>query len=53
MGSKKIPHVLAIDHGTSGCKVALVSIFGRVADFQNEPTPIHFLPGGGGRTRPP
>jgi len=52
MGSKKIPHVLAIDHGTSGCKVALVSIFGKVADFQNEPTPIHFLPGGGAEQDP-
>ncbi len=52
MVSKKTPHVLAIDHGTSGCKVALVSIFGKVTDFQNEPTPVYFLPGGGAEQNP-
>ncbi len=45
-------YILAIDHGTSGCKVALVSIHGRVVDFESEPTPIHFLPGGGAEQDP-
>lgn len=49
---KGIPHILALDHGTSGCKVALVSVWGKVADFQFEPTPIHFLPGGGAEQDP-
>ncbi len=41
------PYILAIDHGTSGCKVAVISIDGEVADFEFEPTPLYFFPGGG------
>jgi xylulokinase len=39
--------ILAVDHGTSGVKTALVSVTGRVADFTFEKTGLHFLPGGG------
>lgn len=39
--------VLAIDHGTSGCKTALVTMDGRVVGFEFEPTPMHFVGVGG------
>ncbi len=45
-------HVLAIDHGTSGLKVALVTTLGRVVDFAFEPTPTLYLPGGGAEQDP-
>ena len=41
------PYILAIDHGTSGCKVAVISIHGEVIDTAFEPTPMYFSPGGG------
>lgn len=40
-------YVLAIDHGTSGCKTALVSTRGAVVDWEFGPCPTHYLPGGG------
>ena len=40
-------YVLAIDHGTSGCKTALVSTRGAIAGGEFEPCPTHYLPGGG------
>jgi len=40
-------YVLAIDHGTSGVKSAIVSVYGEVLDFEYEYTPVHFLPRGG------
>jgi len=40
-------YVLAIDHGTSGCKTALVSVTGHIAGFEFEATPTERLPGGG------
>lgn len=46
------PYILAIDHGTSGCKVAVISIDGEVADFEFEPTPLYFSPGGGAEQDP-
>ncbi|MGA2111103.1 MAG: FGGY-family carbohydrate kinase [Anaerolineales bacterium] len=46
------PYVLALDHGTSGCKVALVSVHGEVRDFAFEPTPTLFLPDGGAEQDP-
>ncbi len=39
--------VLAIDLGTSGPKVGLVSTLGRVAAWTSEPVPLIFPPGGG------
>lgn len=39
--------VLAIDHGTSGCKTALVTVHGRVVGFEFEPTPLLHVGEGG------
>jgi xylulokinase len=44
--------VLAIDLGTSGAKVALVSIHGEVAGWEAEPVPLHLLPNGGAEQDP-
>lgn len=44
--------VLAIDHGTSGIKAALVGARGDVIDSDYERTPIQFLPGGGAEQDP-
>ncbi len=44
--------VLAIDHGTSGIKAALVSARGEILDSDYEPTPIRFLDGGGAEQDP-
>ncbi len=41
------PYILAIDHGTSGCKVAVISVHGEVVDTAFEPTPLYLFPGGG------
>jgi len=45
-------HVLAVDLGTSGVKVALIAIDGRVAAWESEPVALHVLPGGGAEQRP-
>jgi len=45
-------YVLAIDHGTSGVKSAIVSVYGEVLDFEYEYTPVHFLPRGGAEQDP-
>lgn len=45
-------YVLAIDHGTSGVKTAVVSTYGEVIDLEYERTPIHFLPNGGAEQDP-
>jgi xylulokinase len=45
-------HVLAIDHGTSGIKAAIVSERGEVVDSDFEATPIHFFEGGGAEQDP-
>ena len=50
--NKKNTYILAIDHGTSGIKTAIVSIHGRVLDYQYEKTAIRFLPGGGAEQDP-
>jgi len=46
------PTILALDHGTSGIKAALVTVRGSVVDFAFEPTPIEHLPGGGAEQDP-
>ncbi len=46
------PYVLALDHGTSGCKVALTSMWGEVVDWVYEPTSLIILPGGGAEQDP-
>jgi xylulokinase len=45
-------YVLAIDHGTSGVKTALVTTTGRVLGHVFEKTPIFFLPDGGAEQDP-
>ncbi len=45
-------YVLAIDHGTSGVKSAIVSVYGEVLDSEYEYTPVHFLPDGGAEQDP-
>jgi len=44
--------VLAIDHGTSGIKAALVTARGEVVAFEFAPTAIRFLEGGGAEQDP-
>lgn len=47
-----IPYILAIDHGTSGIKAAIVSVNGEIVDHAFEKTPIAFLAGGGAEQDP-
>ena len=51
-GSETTKVVLAIDHGTSGCKTALVSVRGEILDTAFAPTPLHTFPGGGAEQDP-
>jgi xylulokinase len=55
-GDQKVrpePQILAIDLGTSGVKLALVSATtGRIADRQVEPLTLNLLPGGGAEQDP-
>ena len=44
--------ILAVDLGTSGVKVALITIEGRVVGWESEPVALHVLPGGGAEQRP-
>jgi xylulokinase len=46
------PHILAIDLGTSGPKVALVGIDGRVRACEIEPIDLQLLPDGGAEQDP-
>lgn len=48
----KDPYILAIDHGTSGVKTSLISVYGQVVASDFEKTPIHFLPNGGAEQDP-
>jgi hypothetical protein len=51
-GSQKSDCTLAIDLGTSGPKVALVSVQGEVVACEIEKTPVMLLPGGGAEQAP-
>lgn len=46
------PCVLAIDHGTSGIKAAIVRAREGVVDSEFEKTPMHFIDGGGAEQDP-
>lgn len=48
----KDKYVLAIDHGTSGIKAAIVSMRGNIIDFEFRPTPIFYTSGGGAEQNP-
>ncbi len=50
--SSAIKYVLAIDLGTSGPKVALVSVWGHILDHEFEKTDTIFLPDGGVEENP-
>ena len=45
-------YILAVDMGTSGPKVALVSTGGEIVGHEFEPTPVHVLGGGGAEQDP-
>ncbi|MBC2714067.1 MAG: xylulose kinase [Desulfobacteraceae bacterium] len=49
---QKNKYILAIDHGTSGIKAAIVSTHGQVMDYEYEKTAISFLPDGGAEQDP-
>ncbi|MHA2260198.1 MAG: xylulokinase [Promethearchaeota archaeon] len=46
MADSQKKFILAIDHGTSGPKTAIVSVRGEVIDWAFQETPIHALKGG-------
>lgn len=50
--STKQEVVLALDHGTSGCKTALVALSGELIDFEFAPTQTRLLAGGGAEQEP-
>jgi len=52
MSADSNEYILAIDLGTNGPKVALVSTHGEVLDYEFEETPISFLPNGGAEQDP-
>jgi xylulokinase len=52
MSTTGTKYILAIDLGTSGPKVALVSTDGEVVGYEFEETPILLLPNGGAEQRP-
>ncbi|MHA1975248.1 MAG: xylulokinase [Candidatus Hodarchaeales archaeon] len=49
---KKEKYILAIDHGTSGIKTAIVSIYGKVLDFVFADTPVYYVGQGGAEQKP-
>lgn len=51
MSSKK-KYILAIDLGTSGPKVTLVSVYGEVVAYRREKTKLYLRPGGGAEQDP-
>ncbi len=51
-GQGQTEYIIAVDHGTSGIKCALMDIHGRSLDFAWEPTPVFFTEGGGSEQDP-
>lgn len=52
MAGKAEKYILAIDLGTSGAKVALVSVYGEVIGWESERVPLCLLPNGGAEQDP-
>ncbi len=52
MAEHRDKFILAIDHGTSGVKTSLMTTRGEMVGHEREPTPIHYLPGGGAEQDP-
>jgi xylulokinase len=50
--SRKDKYILAIDHGTSAMKPAIVSTHGDIIGWTCETTPLYLLPGGGAEQNP-
>jgi len=50
--TEKDKYVLSIDLGTSGSKMAIVSVYGEVMDFEFKAVPLKLLPGGGAEQDP-
>jgi len=48
----EVKYVLAIDHGTSGMKPAIVSTNGKIIGSEFEPTPLYLSAGGGAEQNP-
>jgi xylulokinase len=46
------PVILAVDLGTSGMKVALITVSGKVLDWESEPVRLILSPGGGAEQSP-
>jgi xylulokinase len=44
-------YILAVDHGTSGVKSALISVYGEVIDWEMEKTPLLLFDNGGAEQR--
>ena len=49
---KEIKYILAIDHGTSGAKTAIVSTKGQVIDWEFQEVPLHLFEGGAAEQDP-
>jgi len=49
---KKDKFILAIDHGTSGVKTALMTPYGESPGYEFEPTPVLYFPDGGAEQNP-
>ena len=52
MSTQAEPVVLAVDHGTSGVKVALVTVRGRVLGWESAPITLHVTADGGAEQCP-
>ncbi|MHA1229549.1 MAG: xylulokinase [Candidatus Helarchaeota archaeon] len=52
MSNNKTKYILVFDHGTSGIKAAIVSVYGEVLDFVFQETPLYLLPNGGAEQDP-
>jgi len=52
MSDSKTKYIMAIDHGTSGVKTAIVSTTGNVIDWHFEEVSLHILEGGGAEQDP-
>ncbi|MFW9914377.1 MAG: FGGY-family carbohydrate kinase [Candidatus Thorarchaeota archaeon] len=50
--SENAKYILAYDHGTSGVKAAIASVYGEILDFVLEETPLYLLEGGGAEQDP-
>lgn len=49
---EKKKYIIAVDHGTSGVKVAIISVFGEVVGWEYEKTPLYLIPDSGAEQDP-